>query len=279
MFSLLACPNCSTTNPLKLLDIKDKKKGLVRFIQIKCRNSEFKHSYYNSPRIDSTKDNCSRGVKTTEINIRAVYGFLSIGVGHIPLTKLCGFLNMPPPLTKNVYDGLSYSIKVASKQIAEKNMSDAAARLRGTEKTTDVGISVDDTWQRKSFSSTYGVVIAISIYGGKILDVIILSKICKDCTSMKKLPLLIPLVMRHGSYLIILILFTPALPLEWKQQELLISLVHQKRSMEYITPLFMEMVIARLILLSKMYMVQLNLFRSLNMSVTIKDVSVRGVVI
>ena len=33
---------------------------------------------------------------------------------------------MPPSMTKNAYDGLSYSIKVASKQVAEKKMSDAA---------------------------------------------------------------------------------------------------------------------------------------------------------
>ena len=52
---------------------------------------------------------------------------------------------------------------------------------------------------------------------------------------MKKLSLLIPLVMRHGSYLLTVILFIPAVPLEWKQQELLRSLVYQRRNMEYIT--------------------------------------------
>ena len=35
VFSLLACPNCSTTNTFKLIDIEDKKKGLTRFMQIK----------------------------------------------------------------------------------------------------------------------------------------------------------------------------------------------------------------------------------------------------
>ena len=70
VFSLLACPNCSTTNTLKLQDIEDKKKGLARFMQIKCRDCEFKHSFYTSPQVDSTKDNRSRGMK---INVRAVY--------------------------------------------------------------------------------------------------------------------------------------------------------------------------------------------------------------
>ena len=237
-----------------------------------CIDCEFKPGFYTSPQIDSTNENRSRGMKTMEINVRAVYGFRSIRVGHIPLTELCGFLNMPQPTIKNAYDGLSYLIKVASKQVAEKSTSDAAARLRVTKKTADVGVSEDGPCQRKSFSSTFGVVTTISIDSGKVLDVAALYKSCNGCTNMKKVPFLIPLVIRHGSYLIIVILIIPALPLEWKQQELLRSLVYQKRSMDYITLLFMEMVTARHILLSKIYMIQLNLLRSFNVLVTIKNV-------
>ena len=97
--------------------------------------------------------------------------------------------------------------------------------------TADVGVSVDSTWQRKDFSSTLEVVTDISISNGKVLDVVILSK---ECRSMKKLPLLILFVMTSVSHLIIVILIIPALLLEWKQQELLISLVYQKRSIDYI---------------------------------------------
>ena len=65
-------------------------------------------------------------------------------------------------------------------------MSDAVARLHGTEPNADVGVSVDGKCQRKGFSSTHGVVAAISIDNEKVLDVAILSKSCKGCTSMKK---------------------------------------------------------------------------------------------
>ena len=155
-------------------------------MQIRCY--ELKHSFYTPPQIDSTKENRSRGMKTMEINVRAVYDFRSIGVGHTPLTKLCGILNMPPPMTQNAYNGLSYSIKVAFKQVAEKSMSDVAASsllFAGTEQTAN-GVSVDGKWQRKGFSSTLGVVAAISIDNGRVLDVVILSKSYKGCTSMKK---------------------------------------------------------------------------------------------
>ena len=116
-----------------LTGIEDKKKELARFIQIKCKDCKFKHSFYTSPQIDSTKDNRSRGKKTMEINVRAVYGSLSIAVIHNSLIKLCGFLNMPPPISKNAYDGLSYSIKVSSKQVPEKSISDSTVRLCGTD--------------------------------------------------------------------------------------------------------------------------------------------------
>ena len=48
----------------------------------------------------------------------------------IATANLCDFLNIPPPMTKNPYDDPSYSIKIASKQVEEKSMPDAAARLR-----------------------------------------------------------------------------------------------------------------------------------------------------
>ena len=54
----------------------------------------------------------------------------------------------------------------------------------------DVGVSVDDRWKRKGFSSTLSVVTAISIDNEKVLDVAIISKSCKCYTSTKKLPLL-----------------------------------------------------------------------------------------
>ena len=94
---------------------------------------------------------------------------------------------MPSPMTKNAYNGLSYSIKVAFKQVAEKSMSDAAAKLRGTEETAYVTVSADGTWQKKGFSSTPVVVTAIFVNSGKVLDVATLSKSCKFCKSMKKI--------------------------------------------------------------------------------------------
>ena len=49
----------------------------------------------------------------------------------------------------------------------------------------DVGVSVDGTWQRKGFTSMNGVVTAISVDIGKVLDVSTLCKSCKACVRMR----------------------------------------------------------------------------------------------
>jgi len=146
----------------------------------------FSHQFYTSPEVTSSPDERRRGKKAMEVNIRAIYGF-RIGIGFSLLSKLCGFLNMPPPMAKDSYDHTSNRIKLASKTVAEKSMSNAAAELRNGEETADVGVSVDGTWQSKGFSSTLGVITAISIDTGKVLDVAILSKSCKGCTKMEKI--------------------------------------------------------------------------------------------
>ena len=148
--------------------------------------TEFQHSFYTSPQIDSTKDNRSRGMKTIGINVRAVNSFRSIGVSYTPLTKLCGFLNMPPPMTKNAYDDLSYSIEVASLSGGEKyvrccryttwNRANrrclSFCRWYVAEKRFLVNTWGSDSyfyWQWESFRCSYS------------------SKSCKGCTSVKKI--------------------------------------------------------------------------------------------
>ena len=88
----------------------------------------------------------------------------------------------------DVFEELSkycYQIKDSAKRVAERSMSNAASKLRGDAIYADVGVSVDGTWQRKGFSSMNGVVTAISIDSGKVLDTAILSKNCKGCTNMQ----------------------------------------------------------------------------------------------
>ena len=192
VFSIVSCPECHGTNCLSLTDIGEKKKGLAHFINLSCSFCLYYHQFYTSRKVENiatstTTTKKTRGPKVMEVNLRMVYGCRAVGVGHASMTKLCGHLNMPPPMSSENYDNLSQSLKVVAKEVAEKSMSDAGADLRGDAETADVGVFVDGTWQRKGFTSTLGVVSAISAKNGKILDVCIMSKSCKGCTRMKSI--------------------------------------------------------------------------------------------
>ena len=187
VLSSLACLNCYNTSSLKLIDVADKKKKLYSYLKVYCDDCAFVHKFCTSPVVTRNNYIC-RGKNTMlEINARAVYGIRSIGIGFSLLSKLCGFPNMPPPMTQTSCNNMSNIIKAASKSVAEKSISDPAACLRKGEKTADIGVSVDGTWQQKGFSSTLVVVTAISIDTGKAFDVSILSKSCTGCTSMPKI--------------------------------------------------------------------------------------------
>ena len=120
-----------------------------------------------------------------EVNVRSVYGCRQIGSGYKHLKTLCCSLNMPEPMTSHNYDNISNILKGSAKVVAENSMSVAATELRGSNETADVGLSVDGTWQRKAFTSMNGVITAIYVDSGKVLDVSILSKSCEGCVRMK----------------------------------------------------------------------------------------------
>ena len=52
-----------------------------------------------------------------EINLRAVYGRRRIGIGHSLLSKLCGMLNMPTPMSNKGYNHTAIRMKQAAKTI------------------------------------------------------------------------------------------------------------------------------------------------------------------
>ena len=179
MFSYLACPG-RFRQEINIEDINSKKKGSARYLALKCSSCGFVRHFYSSKTVESDR----RGMKLFDVNVRTVYGLRAIGGGFSSLRKFCGYLNMTKPLTQKNFDRLSRQIMMATINVAEKSMSDAALELRETE-NTDVGVSIDGTWQKRGFSSHNGVVTAISIDTGKVLDSEIMCRCCKGCTKMQ----------------------------------------------------------------------------------------------
>ena len=182
VFSLLGCPECHDVDCLKLNDNDENKKGLARQLILKCSSCLYSYDFYTSREVNLPKRN-KGGRKLRDINVRAVYGCRQVGLGYQHLKKLCCFMNMPSPMLLNSFDKITKRLTTSAKQVAERSMSDAALKLRGNAATADVGISIGGTWQRKGYTSMNGIITAISIDNGKVLDSVILSKNCKACTS------------------------------------------------------------------------------------------------
>ena len=94
-------------------------------------------------------------------------------------------MNMPEPMNSDNYDNVSRTMKDATQIVAESSMFDTAKELKGgATEIVDASVSIDATWQKRGFVLSLGVVAAIGVETGKILDMTIMSKSCKGCTQI-----------------------------------------------------------------------------------------------
>ena len=74
----------------------------------------------------------------------------------------------------------------ATQTVTEKSMSEGADEVKAfyepeRDGVYDIAVSGDGTWRRRGFSSSYGVVTALSTVIGKALDCKVMSKECRLC--------------------------------------------------------------------------------------------------
>ena len=88
-------------------------------------------------------------------------------------------MNMPKPMTQNNFDKIVKTVSHCAKAVARETMNDAAEEIRELDPNiVDTSVSVDGSWQRRGFSSLNGVVTAISMDTGKVLDYEPMSRFC-----------------------------------------------------------------------------------------------------
>lgn len=93
--------------------------------------------------------------------------------------KFCGAMDMLPPKNVNSYDDHVKAIHTTAKLVANvKVFYDP-----DDEGICDIDVSSDGAWRRRGYSSTCGVVSGISLITGKVLDVEVMSKECRQCLS------------------------------------------------------------------------------------------------
>ena len=174
----LGYPQCHQEKLAMTENIKQKK-GLSSMLVLNC-SCGYVREFYSS-------NVCGKGY---DVNRRMVYVMRSIGQGHTGIEKFTTLMNMPRPMALTTYNKIVDKMAAAASDIANDTMTEATLAIHETnskddsidsDEPVDIAVSVDGTWQRRGFSSNNGVVAALSVDTGKVIDVEAMSKTCKAC--------------------------------------------------------------------------------------------------
>ena len=179
VFESFWCPMCKYGHVTFEEDCSAKM-GFATLFVLKCTSKKCKYSkrFFSSAKIE--------GSQAYEVNRRVVLATRNIGIGHQSLVKFAAVMNMLPPMNENSYRDHVATIRNSAETVAKESMQNAAEEAKefyepGEDGVFDIGVSGDGTWRRRGYSSAYGVVTAISTVTGKVLDVEVMSKECKEC--------------------------------------------------------------------------------------------------
>jgi len=127
------------------------KRGLGFKIVVSCDKCEKKY-IPNSPYVD----------KGYEINRRLILAMRLLGIGLQGIKKFCAFMELPSPVVHSVYDSIIKHISNAAEVVCKQSLSRAANEEKrisaenGEKK--GIAISGDGSWQKRGFTSLYGLV-------------------------------------------------------------------------------------------------------------------------
>ncbi|XP_065066739.1 uncharacterized protein LOC135692514 [Rhopilema esculentum] len=183
LFSIVSCPGCKSEG-VKIKEIPRKKQGLVAAFQMQCSICLWKHEFLSS---NYAKEEGKKSKNSFEVNVRAVMAMRNLGIGHDGLESFCMHMNMQQPMTRNNYNKLIDSLHTVYMNEAEQSMKNAAEQVKAKEQSTDITASFDGSWQKPGHASLNGVVSAISVLTGKVLDFQVKSKKCKSCEAHKNM--------------------------------------------------------------------------------------------
>ena len=180
------CSSCKSANS-KLSVLKDntKRHGLAELIILKCSQCLQETQFYTSKKLEKGK---------FEVNTRSVASCNSLKGGRKVLSGFCGIMNLPPPLATASYSKHLKATSQIAREEAEQQMKEAAKRIRekilnskpdadqgDKDGAIPVAVSIDGTWHKRGYSSKYGVVLAVLVDTGEVVDFEVLSTHCHEC--------------------------------------------------------------------------------------------------
>ena len=129
----LLCPNCQDIG-MNIYEDGSKRRGMASLIYVKRTICD---SYYDENFTSKTVKHVSATQRRTtyDINVRTVYATRRCGVGLRRITKFCGLLNMPPPITQHSYDIITKKLDVSAENVAKLSMRRTMEDVKATEGT------------------------------------------------------------------------------------------------------------------------------------------------
>ena len=159
--------------------------GLMSLLYVECSTCGKRTLLPTSSNI------CNGRGKSFDVNRRAVYCVLQLGIGFSGLETFCSSFNMPCLAETSFHKQKEVIVSVIENEVLDE-LDSAGARLRDllriekedvTEKSLeDIAVSFDGTWAKRGHTSLFCVVFVVSVDSGEVLDYHMLSKHCKACS-------------------------------------------------------------------------------------------------
>ena len=182
MLSSLCCPSCKLPG-LRVTEESSKKQGFCICYQLQCPNCLWTKTFTTSN--EAVVEGRTRN--SMEVNVRIVMAFREVGIGYEGIADFASCMNMHKPMTRSNYNKIIGNMHKAYVEVASDSMKAASEELKSFEGKSDVSVSFDGSWQKPGHASLNGIVSAISVSTGKVLDYEVKSKKCKSCDAHKNM--------------------------------------------------------------------------------------------
>ena len=198
MQEIASCRFCGTGE----IHVDEKSRcGLGAEWSFKCRNSECSSHHISRTFRTTPKENRVYG-----INRGLVLALRLIGRGHSAAERLMSVLNLPSPVGRAPWSSHTKTLLKAVNELLDTQLSSAALEVKrfkiangslavgGAEKSdqelrelvVEAGASIDGSWSSRGWSARDGVVAAVSVDTGKVLDVVYLTNSCTSCDQKER---------------------------------------------------------------------------------------------
>ncbi|GFU66313.1 uncharacterized protein TNCV_3642361 [Trichonephila clavipes] len=117
--------------------------------------------------------------KDCEANARITYAMRTVGLGFCGIKNFPTAMDLPPPVSQKSYERILRKINLASREVAEDSMKNAAKAEVSASGSNEICVSGDGTWNTRGHTSRIGVCSVIGDVTGKVIDVAVMSSNCK----------------------------------------------------------------------------------------------------